>query len=77
LLFFDNELLEHTVKQTNLYAEQHAFRRANYTWYDTSVSEMGRGRVTISTGLVSLPNLQDYWKKEINFSQPGIVTNMP
>jgi len=33
--------------------------------------------IMISTGLVSLPNLQDYWKKKLIFSQPGIVKNMP
>jgi len=39
-LFFDDALLEHIVKQTNLYAEQHPYHRVNFPWVDTCVDEM-------------------------------------
>ena len=32
--------------------------------------------IFIATGLVSLPNLQDYWETDSIFSQPGIVKGM-
>ena len=32
--------------------------------------------IFIATGLVSLPNLRDYWETDSIFSQPGIVKGM-
>ena len=32
--------------------------------------------IIIATGLVSLPNLEDYWETDSIFSQPGIMIGM-
>ena len=39
-LFFDDQLLQHIVDQTNLHASQCPYHRVNYQWFDTSVDEM-------------------------------------
>ena len=76
-LFFDDPLLEHIANQTNLYARLHPLRRANYQWRDTNVDELRLFLgIFIATGLVSLPNLADYWETNSIFSQPGIVKGM-
>ena len=76
-LFFDDWLLQHIVDQTNLYARQRPYRRANYQWFDTTVDELRSFLgIFIATGLVSLPNLADYWETNTILSQPGIVKGM-
>ena len=76
-LFFDDQLVQHIVDQTNLYARLHPYRRANYQWHDTSVDEMRSFLgIFLATGLVCLPNLEDYWEVNSIFSQPGIVKGM-
>ena len=76
-LFFDDPLLQHIADQTNLYARLNPFQRSNYQWQDTSVDELRTFLgIFIATGLMSLPNLQDYWETDSIFSQPGIVKGM-
>ena len=76
-LFFDNPLHQHIADQTNLYARVNPFQRSNYQWQDTSVDELRTFLgIFIATGLVSLPNLQDYWETDSIFSQPSIVKGM-
>ena len=76
-LFFDDQLLQHIANQTNLYARLHPYRRANYQWQDTNVDELRPFLgIFIATGLVSFPNLEDYWETNTILSQPGIVRGM-
>lgn len=76
-LFFDDALLEFIAEQTNLYAEQHPYNRVNVSWVDTNVDELRLFLgIVISTGIVVLPNLHDYWKQNSIMSQPGIVAGM-
>ena len=76
-LFFDDLLLQHIADQMNLYARLNPFSRSNYQWQNTSVEELRTFLgIFIATGLVSLPNLQDYWETDSIYSQPGIVKEM-
>ena len=76
-LFFDDPLLQHITDQTNLYARLDPYSRVNYQWQDTNVDKFRTFLgILIVTGLVSLPSLQDYWKTDTIFSQPGIAKGM-
>ena len=76
-LLFDDDLLNHIANQTNLYARLRPFRRANYQWTDTNVDELRSFlRIIIASGIVNLPNFNDYWETNSVFSQPGIVKGM-
>ena len=70
-------LLQHIVDQTNVYAGQNHFQRANYQWTDTNVNELQVFLgIIIATGLVVLPSFRYYWKTDSIFGQPGIVKGM-
>ena len=72
-----SSLMTHSFNTTNLYARLNPFGRFNYQWQDTSVEELRTFLgIFIATGLVFLPNLQDYWETDSIYSQPGIVKEM-
>jgi len=76
-LFFDDALLEYIVNQTNLHARLHPFQWASYKWTDTSVNKIRSFLgIIIATGLVVLPNFEDYWRTNSIFSQPSITKGM-
>ena len=76
-LFADDLLLQHIADQTNLDVRLNPFNRSNYQWQDTSVEGLRTIiGIFIATGLVSLPNLQDYWETDSIHSQPSIVKGM-
>ena len=76
-MFFDDDLLQHIVDQTNLYARLHPFGRVNYQWNDLTVDELRSFfGIIIATGLVCLPSFKDYWKVNSILSQPDIIKGM-
>ena len=76
-LFLDDALLEHIAAETNRYAQQGPYNRINYHWCDASANDIKQFLgIIISTGLISLPDLRDYWKTKPIFGQPAIVAGM-
>jgi len=66
-----------TVYEMNRQARLHPFCRSNYQWFDINVDKIRSFLgIFISTGLVSLPYLEDYWKTNSIFSQPAITKGM-
>ena len=58
-------------------AQQRPYNRINYHWRDASTNDIKQFLgIIISTGLVSLPDLRDYWKTKSFFGQPAIVAGM-
>ena len=73
-MFFYDDLLQHIVDQTNLYAKLNAFGRVNYQWNDLTVDKLrSYFGIIIATGLVCLPSFKDYWKANSILSQPAII----
>ena len=59
--------LEHIAAEANRYAQQRPYNRINYHWHDTSADDIKLFLGIISTGLVRLPDLWDYWKTKSFF----------
>ena len=72
-LFFDDDIMDHIVEQTNLYATQNP-PSARYKWYPTCSDEIKLflGMI-IAMGVHRLPQLKDYWSSDILLGVPGIV----
>ncbi|GFN95291.1 PiggyBac transposase uribo1 [Plakobranchus ocellatus] len=83
-LFLDDDLLNHLVTQTNLYAEQYTannelpqFPRAR-EWTNTDKNEMKRFLALVFlTGIVKMPLITHYWKKSILYLYPIASLVMP
>ena len=76
-LFFDNDITDHIVDQTKLYATQNP-PSARYKWCPTCSDEnkLFLGMI-IAMGVHRLPQLEDYWSSDILLRVPGIVDGMP
>ena len=76
-LYFDDDLFQLLVDQTNLYASQ-SIPRERYNWYDTCTNELKLFLgIIVAMGIHVLPQLQDYWSSDILLGVPGIVSGMP
>ena len=75
--FFDDEIIGLMVSETNKYAKQflasHQLRRSARMrrWTDVTTTEMEKilGMI-LATGLIQLPNMEDYWKKDDFYYHP-------
>ena len=76
-LFFDSDLIDHIVDQTNLYATQNP-PSSQYKWHPTCSYEIKLffGMI-IAMGVHRLPQLEDCWSSDILLGVPGIVDGMP
>ncbi|KAK7110188.1 hypothetical protein V1264_014106 [Littorina saxatilis] len=83
-LFFDDDLINHLVFQTNLYADQYleshpdlsAFSRAQ-TWEKTNPVEMKKFlALLLLMGIVKLPSIDMYWTKKVLYRVPVFSTIM-
>ena len=70
--FFDDELIGIMVSETNRYAAQylasHQLRRSSRMrqWTDVTTNEMETFLIIIlATGLIKVPRIEDYWKKDV------------
>ena len=77
MLFFDEDLLQHIVDQTNLYAQQNPVG-ARYAWYDTTTSEIKAFfGLIIAMGIKRLPSYTDYWSSNPLLGTPELVAGFP
>lgn len=62
-LFLSHEIYDELVTQTNLYADQQRAKRRDTTAFMpiTKVELMAFVGINIAMGIISLPNLKDYW----------------
>ena len=75
---FDEDLFQHIVDQTNLYASQMPTRSPRYGWYDTTVPEMKAFiGVLLLMGIHQLPCLADYWSTHNYLGVPSIAAVFP
>ena len=75
--FFDNEIVGLMVSENNKYAEQflasHQLRRSARMrrWTDVTRNEMEKClEIILATGLIQLPKMEDYWKKDNFYYYP-------
>lgn len=75
--FIDEEIINVMVLETNKYAQQyistHRLRRTSRMnrWCDVTEEEMKKFLgVILATGLIRLPNVEDYWKKDELYYHP-------
>ena len=67
LLLFTSSILEHILQQTNRYAQE-CLGEPFSTWQLVTVEDLCTYiGFMILMGLVPLPSIQDYWKKDPNF----------
>ena len=77
MLFFDNDLLQHIVDQTNLYAQKNPLS-ARYAWYDTTTSELlAFLGLIIMMGIKRLPSYTDYWSSNPLLGTRELVAGFP
>ena len=77
LFLLDNDIIDHIVEQTNLYATQ-KHPGAHYKWQPTCNDEMKLflGMI-VAMGVHRLPQVENYWLSDILFGVLGIVGGMP
>ncbi|GFR83467.1 PiggyBac transposase Uribo1 [Elysia marginata] len=84
-LFVDDDLLNHLVTQTNLYADQYKannpelpqFSRV-HEWTNIDKNEIKRFlALVLLTGIVKMPSISHYWKKSILYKYPIANLVMP
>ena len=75
--FFDDEIIDLMVSETNKYAEQflasHQLRRSARMrrWIDVTTTEMENFfEIILATGSMQLPKMEDYWKKDDFYYHP-------
>lgn len=80
-LFFDNDVLDFLIEETNRYASQLLVNRSVKTfsrikkWYPVDRTEMNNFLgIVMWMGLVQMPSLSDYWKKNVLYQ--NYVTNI-
>ena len=75
--FFNENLLDHIVRQTNLYAEQNP-PSDRYRWYDVCLSELKAFLgVIIGMGIKRPPAIFDYWSSHPILGTPELVKGFP
>lgn len=75
--FFDEDMIQHLVDQTNLYAEKNP-PGSRYPWYDTSASEIKAFLgLIIAMGIKRLPSIPDYWSSDPILGAPELVKGFP
>ena len=75
--FFTEDLLQHIVDQTNLFAQQNP-PGTRYPWYDTSLNEVKAFLgLIIAMGLKRLPSYRDYWSSNSILGMPELVAGFP
>jgi hypothetical protein len=74
---FGNDVMEHMVQETNIYASQNP-PSERYKWYSTTVTEMYLFLgILIAMEVHRLPFVYDYWSSDGLFGVPGISAGMP
>lgn len=75
-LFLTDDLIEHTVFQTNLYAEQtHLQSGKQYLPYNKSEIELFLG-LNLIMGIKRLPSYRDYWSSALDLHDPYVSFKM-
>ena len=70
---FGNDVMEHMVQETNVYASQNPASE-RYKWYSTTVTEMYLFLgIIIAMGVHKLPFVYDYWSSDCLLGVPGIT----
>lgn len=78
MLFFDDNLLQLIVDETNLYAQQNPLSSTRYAWYDTTISEIKAFLgLIIMMGIKRLPSYIDYWSSNPLLGTPELVAGFP
>ena len=75
-LFFTSSILEHIVKESNAYAAEmmgEAFERWQPYTVDELCAYMG---FMILMGMVKLPTIRDYWKKDASFHYSPVASKI-
>jgi hypothetical protein len=74
---FGNDVMEHMVQETNIYASQNP-PSERYKWYSTTVTEMYLFlAIIIAMGVHKLPFVHDYWSSDCLLGVPSISAGMP
>ena len=75
--FYDDKIIDLMVSETNKYAEQflasHQLQRSARMrrWTDVTTTEMEKFLgIILATGLIQLPKMEDYWKKDDFYYHP-------
>ncbi|CAK1596303.1 unnamed protein product [Parnassius mnemosyne] len=83
-LFMTNEIIQHIVDQTNLYATQQLLSNdipsgsRQHAWVPVTLDEMKKFLALIGwMGLVKLPSIKDYWRVHKLYNIPLARTVMP
>lgn len=84
-LFFDGDLLNHLLTQTNLYEEQYLAANPNLTqhsranfWQPVDTAEMKKFlALVLLMGIVRLPEIQLYWSTKVLYHIPVFSSVMP
>ena len=75
--FFDEDLIQHIVDQTNLYVQQNPLS-TRYLWYDTIPNEIKAFiGLIIAMGIKRLPSYTDYWSSDPILGAPELVRGFP
>ena len=74
-LFFTIDILQHIVTETNKYALQCIGEASHVNWVEVTVEELeAYFGIVILMGLVRLPTLRDYWKRDPTYHYAPIAT---
>ena len=82
-LFFDDDLINHLVIQTNLYASQ--FKESNtlkeksrvHDWTETDAKELKTFlALNLLMGIVKMPTIEHYWSRKIFYRHPAFSAIM-
>ena len=76
-LYFDYDLIQYIVDETNRYACELMGEEKYEKWEELELNDMyAYFGIMIMMGLVSLPSLHDYWKRDSLFYCPAIAQKM-